>query len=339
MDLFGVIGSREIYKYTFENGSGLKISVINYGGIITDLWVPDSKGRPRNVVLGFDTLEDYINDTAYIGAVIGRFANRIRNGSFVLYGKEYALTRNVMGKHHIHGGFEGFNRVIWRVLERKDSNERKLILEYLSKDGEEGYPGNLSVRVSYSLTEKNELVIEYRAETDKPTPVNLTNHTYWNLNGRESGDIYDHLLELKCSEYLDIDDELIPTGKILSVKGTPLDFITPKTIGKDIDKLLPGYDHCYLIGPVTDRSSGNLKIFANVFSPESGISMDVSTTMPGVQFYSGNFLQGKFPKHSAFCLETEFYPDSPNRPEFPDCILKPGDSYKHITWYSFSNLE
>ncbi len=330
-ELFGTIGERKIYKYTFENSGGIRVSVINYGGIITDLWVPDLNGRSRNVVLGYDTLEAYINDTAYMGALIGRFANRIRDGRFVLNGKEYKLSRNAMGKHHIHGGVKGFNRVVWEVEQREGNNREILMLKYLSRDGEEGYPGNLLVTVSYVLTEQNELIIDYLAETDRATPVNLTNHTYWNLEGAGEGKIYDHLLELNCSKYLEVDDEIIPTGRILDVDGTPMDFIVPKRIGEDIDMLANGYDHCYVITPYTKK----LNVFARVYSPKSGISMEIATTMPGVQFYSGNFLRGKFEKHSAFCLETQFYPDSPNRPEFPNCILKPGEVYKHTTVYHF----
>ena len=326
-----MVNDREIYRYTLKNDRGISVSIINYGGIVTDLWVPGFDGKPVDVVLGFDSLEEYVSDTAYIGALVGRFANRIREGKFVLEGEEYTLNRNERGKHHIHGGFHGFNRVIWGAREWKDDYICGLRLEYLSRDGEEGYPGNLSVKVSYILTERNEFVIEYLAETDRPTPVNLTNHTYWNLNGRDNGKIYNHILELRCASYLEVDKDLIPTGEITPVDGTPMDFRLPRGIGFGINRLREGYDHCYLISSYT----GGLIPFARVFSPVTGISMRVSTTMPGVQFYSGNFLRGRFEKHSGFCLETEFYPDSPNRSEFPSCVLRPGNLYRHVTIHSF----
>ncbi|NOY09719.1 MAG: galactose mutarotase [Spirochaetes bacterium] len=329
--VFGILNDKEVYKYTLSNSNGVSVSVINYGGIVTDLIVPGSRGKAVNIVLGYEDLKGYLENEGYLGALIGRFANRIKDAKFTLDGREYKLAKNENGKHHLHGGIKGFNSVIWEAEVWEKTDQAGVTLKYLSKDGEEGYPGNLTVTATYSLSEKNELAIEYRAETDKPSPVNLTNHSYWNLSGRNSGRIYNHLLKLNCPEYLPVGEDLIPTGEIKPVSGTPMDFREPKLIGDDIDKVPGGYDHCYILKPYT----GKLTSIAEVFSSESGISMEVLTTMPGVQFYSGNFLHGTFKKHDALCLETQFYPDSLNRPEFPDCILRPGQTYNHVTVHRF----
>ncbi|RKX80476.1 MAG: galactose-1-epimerase [Spirochaetes bacterium] len=344
--IFGEIKGVKVYKYTLLNSNGISVSITNYGGIVTDLIVPDSGGNRRNIVLGFVNLSSYEEDREYLGALIGRFANRIKGGIFTLDGKDYRLACNENGKNHIHGGIKGFNRVLWEAepAERPSGSDQGKItgsakmpgnggvsLKYLSKDGEEGYPGNLSVKVVYSLNDDNEFKIEYTAETDKPTPVNLTNHTYWNLSGRGSEKIYNHTVKLNCPQYLEIDEDLVPTGRIRPVENTPMDFMRSRRIGDGINKVVGGYDHCYILKPYT----GKLTEIAEVQSPLSGVSMQVFTTMPGVQFYSGNFLHGAFDKHDAFCLETQFYPDCPNRPEFPDCILKPGQVYSHATIYRF----
>ncbi len=331
-DTFGFVEERKVYRYRLENSKGMVVSVISFGGIITDVLVPDSSGNIRNVILGFETLEEYVRDTAYLGATVGRFANRIKGGRFSIDGKEYLLSKNAGGKHHIHGGLKGFSKVVWDSSSIEGEDKVGVVLEYFSRDGEEGYPGNLRVKVVYSLTEDNEVIMEYFAKTNTKTLVNLTNHSYWNLNGRSGGKkIYNHILQINSSEYLEVDEDLIPTGRLLPVEGTPLDFRKPKEIGRDIAKLGNGYDHCYVI----TGSSEKLIEIANVISPESGISMRVLTTMPGIQFYSGNFLTGRFEKHQAFCLETEFFPDSPNKPNFPNCILASGEEYNHKTVHIF----
>jgi aldose 1-epimerase len=320
--------------FTLQNSAGITAEVTNYGCILTSLKMPDSGGRVAEITLGFDTLEGYLARHPYFGALVGRFANRIAAGRFQLEGKTYTLACNEKGKNHLHGGNVGFDKRIWQTEELREPGRVGLRFSYVSPDGEEGYPGELAVTVIYALSEQNELSFEYQAETTKPTPINLTNHTYWNLRGAGSGTVYDHELMLNCSRYLPANEQLLPTGEILSVEGTPLDFRRRRTIGRDIGKLQPGYDHCF----IADRTGDGLETIARVHDPAGGRGLEIATTKPAVQLYTGNFLDGihgaggaVFAKHNAFCLETEYYPDAPNQPQFPSAILKPGQTYRHQT--------
>ncbi len=359
-------------EHTIRNGRGLEIRVITWGAILTSVRTPDRRGRMANVVLGFDSLEPYLANPSYFGAVIGRFANRIGRGSLTLDGVHYQLACND-GPHHAHGGVRGFDKVIWKA-EGFDAPGAAgtppapplaaaagVRLTYRSHDGEEGYPGNLEVTVAYSLNEAGELAIEYRAEADRPTTVNLTNHAYWNLAGAGSGDVLAQELVLDCPWYLPADDTLLPTGEIRGVEGTPFDFRRPKPIGRDIagvphgPAVPPGYDHCLAFEaesraprtalPVPQTEPGReprLHRLGRALDPASGRGMEVSTTMPGVQLYTGNFLDGErgaggavYRRHDAFCLETQFFPDSPNRPQFPSPILRPGQVWRQRTVHRF----
>lgn len=322
-------------KYTFANSRGLTAEVITYGGILTSLAQPDRRGKSANLTLGFDKLEDYVARNPYFGAVLGRVANRIAGGSFTLEGVQHKLATN-NGPHHLHGGNRGFDKVVWKAKPYTDRTSAGVVLSYSSRDGEEGYPGNLRVTMTYRLTEDNELSFEYSAQTDKPTPVNLSHHGYWNLAG--SGMILDHELLLNCPFYLPVDDTLIPTGEVLSVKGTPMDFTASKPIGRDIGKVAGGYDHCWAAA----RSDRGYRHIATLYEPSSGRGMEVWTTMPGVQLYTGNFLSGLagaagavYNKHYGLCLETQYFPDAVNRPHFPSCILLPGQTYSHKTAHRF----
>ena len=324
--------------YTLTNANGMTIKITNYGGIVTSLKVPDKNGQWDDVVLGFDSLEKYLEGHPYFGALIGRYGNRIAKGKFTLNGTEYQLAAN-NGENHLHGGIKGFDKVVWNAEIVKKENEVGIKLNYLSKDGEEGYPGNLSVAVIYTLSNNNELKILYEAETDKPTPVNLTHHSYFNLKGAGNGDILGHLLTIHADRFTPVDDGLIPTGELKSVKDTPMDFTVPKAIGERIDRVKGGYDHNYVL----NGWDGSLKRVAKVVEPLSGRVMEVWTTEPGLQFYSGNFLDGTitgkdgkvYNKHYGFCLETQHFPDSPNKPQFPSTILEPGEKYTHTTVYRF----
>ncbi len=332
----------KVELYTLINSNGVSAKIITYGGIVTELHVPDKNKRLGNVVLGFDNLQDYLEGHPYFGALVGRVANRVANAKFSLDGKEYKLAAN-NGAHSLHGGKVGFDKVVWKAKPKSTDLGVALELTYKSKDGEEGYPGNLSVTVLCTLTDKNELRFDYTATTDKATPVNLTHHGYFNLGGPASGDILDHELKLYASRYTPSDRTLIPTGKIASVKGTPLDFTTAKTIGKDLNKIKAnpiGYDHNFVI----DRKGEGLTLAARVSESKSGRVMEVLTTEPGIQFYTGNFLDGSkkglngvvYKKYHGFCLEAQHYPDSPNQAKFPSVILKPGKTYKQTTIYRFS---
>lgn len=336
-ELFGHLeDGREVHLFTLVNSNGTEAKIINYGGIITSLKVPDRDGISENIVLGFDNLEDYISGHPYFGAVIGRYGNRIANGYFELDGTEYHLARN-NGENHLHGGITGFDKVLWNA-EIVDGSA--LQLTYLSPDGEEGYPGNLEVSVTYTLTGENELIIDYEAATDKATHVNLTAHSYFNLSGDFSSAILDHHLKINAGHYTPADDQLIPTGEIARVEGTHLNFLDFKPVGSRIENVEGGYDHNYVL----DGEPGNLKIAAELFDPGSGRKLSVYTTEPGIQFYSGNFLNGSlkspdgisFEQHSGLCLEPQHFPDSPNKPEFPSTILRPGEIYNSQTIYSFS---
>lgn len=324
--------------YTLTNTNGMTVKITNYGGIVTSLQVPDKNGQLEDVVLGFDSLDKYLEGHPYFGALVGRYGNRIAKGKFTLNGTEYQLAAN-NGENHLHGGIKGFDKVVWNAEIVKKENEVGIKLSYLSKDGEEGYPGNLSAVVIYTLTKNNELKIQYEAETDKPTPVNLTHHSYFNLKGAGNGDILGHLMTISADRFTPVDEGLIPTGELKSVKDTPMDFTVPKAIGERINRVKGGYDHNYVL----NDWDGSLKRAAKVVEPVSGRVMEVWTTEPGLQFYTGNFLDGTitgkngkvYHKHYGFCLETQHFPDSPNKPEFPLTILKPGEKYTHTTIYRF----
>lgn len=331
--------------YTLRNEAGMTAQITTYGGILVGLTTPDKDGKFEDVTLGFDSLASYTKNNPFFGALIGRYGNRIAKGKFMLDGKPYTLVTNNMG-NHLHGGTVGFDKVLWTATP-VEGDEPALKLTYTAKDGEEGYPGNLSVEVTYTLQKDNALKIDYQATTDKPTVVNLTNHTYFNLTGGAKRDILDHVLTINADRLVPVDATLIPTGELKSVAGTPFDFTKATRIGNRIDdstdvqiKYGIGYDHCWVL---TDSSS-TLKDIATVFEPTSGRMMTVKTTEPAVQFYTGNFLDGSvtgregFPykKRSAFCLETEHYPDSPNQPNFPTTVLRPGQTYKTTTVYQFS---
>jgi len=332
--------------FTLSNSKGMVAKVATYGAIITELRVPDRNGKMGNVVLGFDKLDQYLEGHPFFGAVAGRVANRIAKGRFTLDGHEYKLAVN-NGPNHLHGGLKGFDKVVWNAKPlHANAKEAALQLTYLSKDGEEGYPGNLAVTVTYTLTEENELRIDYSAKTDKATPVNLTNHSYFNL--AESGTILDHELMINADRYTVTDDTLIPTGQIAPVAGTPLDFRKPTPIGARFDQIQKkpkGYDDNFVLNSVrTGRSGGkSLALAARVYEPKTGRVMEVLTTQPGVQLYTGNFLDGKltgpngqvYAQHTGFCLETQYFPDSVNHPEFPSSILRPGQAFKSTTIFKF----
>ena len=331
--------------YTLRNAAGMTVAITNYGGTIVALTAPDRDGKFEDVTLGFDSLAGYTTNRTFFGALIGRYGNRIAKGKFTLDGKPYSMVTNNIG-NHLHGGTVGFDRVLWTATP-VDGDEPALKLTYLSKDGEEGYPGNLSVTVTYTLKKDNALAIDYQATTDKPTVVNLTNHTFFNLSGGAKRDILDHVLTLNADRLVPVDKTLIPTGKLTPVAGTPFNFTKPTRIGDHINdstdvqiKYGLGYDHCW----VATDSSHAMKPIAMVLEPTSGRVMEVETTEPAIQFYTGNFLDGTvtgregFPykKRFALCLETEHYPDSPNHPSFPTTTLRPGETYKTTTVYRFS---
>lgn len=315
-----------VKEYTLRNGKGMVAKVISYGATLTELQVPDKKGAMTNVVLGALSLEEYLKGFNAAAATIGRYANRIAKARFTLDGVEYKLAAN-NGVNHLHGGPTGFAKRAWAGRPLPSGNAVELT--YVSQDGEEGYPGNLTVKITYTLTDANELRLDYTATADKATPVNFTNHAYFNLAGH--GDILDHELWLAADQYTPVDDGLIPTGEIASVKNTPLDFTTAKRVGERIDSFKPklnGYDHNYVV-----RDGGrSLALAARLTDPRSGRVMEMRTTEPGFQLYTGNHL-----KHKALCLESQHYPDSPNRPNFPSTILRPGNTFKSTTVYAFSN--
>jgi aldose 1-epimerase len=328
----------EVKLFTLRNANGLSARIMTYGATIVELQAPDKNGGTTNVVLGADNLEQYLKGFPAAGSVIGRFANRIAGARFALDGVEYKLAAN-NGPNHIHGGRVGFARVVWdgKPLPRRD--EAAVQFTYLSKDGEEGYPGNLTVTVTYTLTDAKELKIDYAATTDKATPVNLTNHAYFNLAGH--GDILDHELWLAAARYTPADSQLIPTGKIAPVKNTPLDFTTPTPIGARIEQLKPalsGYDHNYALD-----GDGSLFPAARARDPKSGRTLEMRTTEPGVQLYTANHLNGShagiggvvYPKYGAFCLESQHFPDSVNQPHFPSTILRPRKTFRSTTVYVF----
>ena len=340
----------QIEEYTLSNADGMKVKLINYGAVITAVEVPDRDGKAENVSLYRDSLADYMEmkdgkpTTPYFGATVGRYGNRIAKGRFTLDGKEYQLPAINNPPNALHGGKIGFDKVVWKADEVKSSGEVGIAFTRTSPDGDEGYPGNLKVKVTYSLTDKNELKMDYEATTDKDTVLNLTNHSYWNLAGAGNGDILKEVMMINADRILPVDNTLIPTGKLDPVKGTPYDFTKPKPIGKDmppfdLEKNEGGYDHCYVL----NRTGDGMSLAARVVDPTSGRVMEVTTTQPAVQFYVGNYLDGSisgggkaYKKHYGFCLETQHYPDSPNHPDFPTTVLKPGETYKESTVYKFS---
>jgi aldose 1-epimerase len=331
--------------YTLTNTQGMEALITNYGATLVSLKVPDRYGKSEDITLGYDSLEKYLQGRHYFGCIVGRYANRIAGGKFTLKGKQYTLTKNE-GDNHLHGGTRGFNKVIWQLKNLIDDVAPSVILTYLSADGEEGYPGNLPVTVTYSLTEKNDLRIDYTAETDQPTVINLTHHSYFNLAGAGLGDILGHMLTIFADRFTPIDNRLIPAGELRSVNDTPLDFAQPTAIGARIAQndeqlmLANGYDHNWVL----NKEDGKLALGARVFESQSGRTMEVYTTEPGIQFYSGNFLDNRiagkasqiYRHRGGFCLETQHFPDSPNRPEFPSVVLEPGANYQSTTIYRFS---
>jgi aldose 1-epimerase len=329
--------------YTLKNARGMEVHIMNYGGIIQKILTPDRNGKVEDVVLGYETLQEYIKDTPYFGAIVGRFGNRIANGKFTLDGKEYTLAAQNNGQH-LHGGLVGFDKKVWKV---DASSAQSLSLSYVSKDMEEGFPGNLSVKMTYTLSDDNELGISYEATTDKATVLNLSNHSYFNLSGNAKRDILNQEVQIDASRLVAVNKVLIPTGVLMPVTGTPFDFTKPHVVGARINDtsseqilLGGGYDHCWAL----DKPAGSYAKIATVFDPVSGRKMTVSTDQPGVQFYTGNFLDGhlidksgvKITKRHGLCLETEHFPDSPNQPAFPTTVLRPGEVYKTKTAYQFS---
>jgi len=336
--IYGVRGNDTIRQYTLTNANGMQVKIINYGGTITNLLVPDRQKQMGDVVLGYDSLGGYLQKAnPYFGCLVGRYANRIAQGSFTLDGTTYTLAKND-GNNSLHGGLKGFDKVIWQADQYTDST---LQLAYVSKDGQEGYPGTLTIVVLYTVTADNGLKISYSATTEKATPVNLTNHAYFNLSAGKDSTILNHELMIHAAQYTEVNNELIPTGKLPDVKGTPMDFTKAKRIGQDIDSVKGGYDHNWVL---TRTAEEGLQKAAELYDPTSGRFMEVFTTQPGLQFYTGNFLDGTLHgkggrtivKHGALCLETQHFPDGPNQPSFPNTILRPGETYQQTTVYKFS---
>jgi aldose 1-epimerase len=336
-----------VEQFVLTNASGMEVKIITFGGIITSLHVPDRNGVFESVVLGANTLEDYENRTPYFGCITGRYANRIAKGQFKLDGTTYTLATN-NGVNHLHGGDVGFSKRVWQAEPSTAADSVALKLTYVSPDGEEGYPGTVTSTVTYTLTNDNALRIDYHATTDKASPVNLTNHTYFNLGGDGSGTVLDHIILLNCDHYIPTDSTLIPTGEIAPVAGTPFDFRKPRAIGSHIRSTHPqvvggrGYDHCWAINHPNSEYN-QLIPTASVYDPKTGRRMEVSTTLPGVQFYSGNFLDGTvvgsggiYRQGDGFALETQYFPDSPNQPNFPSSILRPGETHQSTTVFQFS---
>ncbi|MDR1341879.1 MAG: galactose mutarotase [Prevotellaceae bacterium] len=347
---FGQHNGQQVDLYTLANGQGMKVKVATYGGTITELWTPDREGVAGNIALGFPSLDGYRSEAflksgPYFGALIGRYGNRIGNAKFTLDGVEYTLAVN-NGANHLHGGINGFDKAVWSAEEVREAEAVGVKLSYLSKDGEESYPGNLNVEVTYLLTKDSELKIKYKATTDKLTHCNLTNHTYFNLSAGKAPDVLEHELAILADKYTAVDAGLIPAGQPTEVEGTPFDFRAPHTIGERINddneqlKNGGGYDHNFVLS----SGGGELALAAVAYEPLSGRVLEAYTTEPGVQFYSGNFLDGslvgvgnvQYGKRSGFCLETQHFPDTPNRPDFPSTELQPGQTYTSETTYKFS---
>jgi aldose 1-epimerase len=342
---FGTADGQPVDLYTLRNGNGMEAQISTYGGIVVSLKVPDKNGQLGDVVLGYDGLDDYLKETPYFGSLIGRYGNRIAKGRFTLSGVTYQLATND-GPNSLHGGIKGFDKRVWSANPRIQSNEPVLELRYVSPDGEEGYPGTLDVRAVYRLTEDNALRLDYTATTDKDTVINLTQHSYFNLAGQGSGDILNHVVMMPADRFTPVDATLIPTGELPSVSGTPFDFRQPIAIGARINqddqqlKFGKGYDHNW----VFNKRVGDLTLLARVTEPTSGRILEVLSTEPGLQFYSGNFLDGRltgkggkvYNFRNGFCMEPQHFPDTPNKPNFPTAVLKPGQTYQNTIIYRFS---
>lgn len=331
---------QQVYSYTIRNSDNITVELITYGGTITHLWVPDAKGKLADVVTGYDSLAEYAAGRNYFGALVGRCTNRISQGNYTLDGKKHQLANNA-GSDHLHGGVVGFNKKVWQAEDFIFADSAGVVLTLTSPDGDEGYPGNLRVQVTYTLTNRNELKIDYAATTNSPTIVNLTHHSYFNLDGHNSGSMLAHKLQINGDAYLPIDQALVPTGEIKPVEGTPMDFRHPHVIGERIAKVPGGYDHTWVL---KNKHDSALQLAARLWGPQSGRLLEVYTDQPGIQFYAGNTLdndQGKqgavYAQHDALCLETQHFPDSPNHPDFPSVVLKPGEKFVSQTVYRFLN--
>lgn len=327
----------EVREHILSGTGGLEVSLISYGATVRSIRMPDRTGTVDEITLGFDSLEGYLGEHPYFGSTVGRVANRIAGGTFTLDGKTYSLVRND-GQNHLHGGTIGFNRVVWRDEPFSEQDAVGVRFFYTSRDGEEGYPGTLEVSVTYRLSADGALTIEYEARTDRTTPVNLTNHTYWNLHGAGAGTVMNHTVRLSASRYVAVGPDLIPTGTIEPVAGTPLEFTVRKTIGKEFSRLENGYDHCFVV----DRTGPGLVPAAEAYDPETGRGLRIATTEPGIQFYSSNMLTRTvgagcrvFDRHGALCLEAGNFPDAVNNPAFPSPFLKPGTAYRQTTRHEF----
>lgn len=344
---YGSADGRTVHLYELGNSSGMRAAITNFGATVTELWAPDRHGDCADIVLGYDDLGSYREGTYYLGCMVGRYANRIARGRFEIDGRRYALATN-NGPNHLHGGIKGFNKVVWEARPSQSAEGDGVLLTYRSADGEEGYPGNLEVSVEYRLTESNELRISIEAETDAPTIANIAHHGYWNLAGHDSGDVLAHELLLNADRYTPVDESFIPTGELAPVEGTPHNFREAKPIGRDIAALQPvgptdpgGYDHNYVLNGVP----GEMRTAARLRDPKSGRMMEIRTDQPGVQFYSGNYLDGptgkrgtRYGKRAGLCLETQYFPDSVNRRTqlgWPDPVLRPGRRYRHLMVHAF----
>lgn len=335
---FGNFDAIPVTEYTITNPNGMEVSILNYGGTVTRILTPDRNKTMGDVVLGYDSLTGYLQPgNPYFGSLVGRYGNRIAKGKFILNNQAYQLSVNDHG-NTLHGGLRGLDKVVWKAS--KPAGDSSLLLEYTSADGDQGFPGNLSVAVTYTLTADNTLQIDYKATTDKPTPVNLTNHAYYNLSGGKEPTVLQQEIMLNADKYTAVDSLLIPTGQLPDVSGTPMDFRAAKPVGKDIASVMGGYDHNWVL----NRKGSDLEKAATAYDPASGRFMEVFTTQPGLQFYTGNFLDstlhGKngriYVQHAAFCMETQHFPDGPNQPGFPNTILQPGETYHQVTQYKFS---
>ncbi|QNN25380.1 galactose mutarotase [Planctomycetales bacterium ZRK34] len=340
---WGAAHEQTVELYTLTNAHGVTAKITNYGAIITELHLPDRDGKMADCVLGFDSLDGYLAGHPYFGTIAGRYANRIAKGKFTLNGKKYQLATN-NETNHLHGGDEGFDKKVWDAEPMMTDDGPSLKLTLVSPDGDQNYPGKLTVTVIYTLTDANELIVDMSAITDAPTIINLAQHTYWNLAGQASGNVLDQVLELNADYYTPTDDTLITTGDIVPVKDTPYDFTSPKPIGKDIDALRSGPGKGYDINFVVNGDKDQMRYVGSAFDPASGRQLDLWANQPGVQFYSGNFLDGSnvgkgetvYNQHQGFCLETQHYPDSPNKPDWPGVVLKPGETYHHKMLFMFT---
>lgn len=343
--LFGKLPTgEEVYLYTLTNKNGMEVKIINYGATVVSLTAPNRDGKYEDVVLGYDNLEDYVNGNSFFGCIVGRYGNRINKGKFKLDGKEYQLTIND-GENHLHGGIIGFHKVLWKAEPIINDSSESLKLSYKSSDGEQGYPGNLSIEVVYTLTDNNELLIDYSAITDKPTILNPTHHSYFNLSGSFDNTILNHELLIDADYITPVNSQLIPTGELMKVENTPFDFRSFRKIGERINddheqlKYGKGYDHNWVL----NNFNGRIRKVAELYDPSSGRAMEVLTDQPGLQFYSGNFLDGsikgkngiRYNHRTGLCLETQHFPDSPNHPNFPSVVLRPGEKYTQKTMYRF----